>query len=154
MRFARLILTFAMRSRSKVAIVAAVIGAAMPIAGEAKEGESFLCKIEGGGKVAEAFPEAVGVAVGSEDEGTYVMDPIINYYHGEPIQAEVKADTDRRISLRWKVKVKDEENGIALFDLWFDLTILKGPMTARLRLKATGDTYEFSAPGTCTREKW
>ena len=140
---------------SHVALCLSVVAATLlSMPANAKEGDSFLCKIEGGGKFADAFPEAVGVAVGSESEGAYVLDPIINHYYGEPIQAEVQADTDGRLSVRWKVKVKDEENGIALFDLWFDLRILKGPMTARLRMKATGDTYEFTAPGTCTREKW
>jgi hypothetical protein len=127
----------------------AVLAAFQPVA--AKEGEAFLCDIVPSGKVPDAFPEMVGVSVGSDAEGTFVVDPIINYYHGGPIAAEVIADNDSRLSIRWSVNVTSEDTGRSVVKLYYDMLVLKGKLTARVRLKARGDSLEFLATGTCER---
>jgi hypothetical protein len=133
--------------------IAAVTSLAVPHPAAAKEGESFVCDVVPSGKVPEAFPEIVGVAVGSEDEGAFVVDPIINYYYGGPIQAEVLADNASRLSIKWSVKVRNDKTGVAVITLLYDLLILKADLTARLRLKGRGDSLEFLATGTCERER-
>ena len=140
-----------LRSLALVAGIAAAAAFAVARPANSKEGESFLCEIVPSGKVPEAFPEAVGVAVGSKDEGTFVVDPIINYYYGGPIQAEVVADNASRLSVKWSVKVKDEDTGRSVITLFYEMLILKRELTARVRLKARGDSLEFLATGTCKR---
>jgi hypothetical protein len=141
------------RSLALVIGLAAITCLTVPHPVAAKEGESFVCDIVPSGKVPEAFPEIVGVAVGSEDEGAFVVDPIINYYYGGPIQAEVRADNPSRLSIKWSVKVKNDETGVTVITLLYDLLILKADLTARLRLKGRGDSLEFLATGTCERER-
>jgi hypothetical protein len=141
------------RSFALVIGLAAVMSLAVSHPAAAKEGESFVCDIVPSGKVPEAFPEIVGVAVGNENEGTFVVDPIINYYYGGPIQADVVADNTSRLSIRWSVKVKNDKTGVAVITLFYELLILKANLTARLRLKARGDSLEFLATGTCERER-
>jgi hypothetical protein len=117
----------------------------------AKEGEAFLCDIVPSGKVPDAFPEMVGISVGSDQEGTFVVDPIINYYYGGPIQADVVADNGSRLSIRWSVKVTSEDTGRSVVTLFYDMLVLKANLKARVRLKARGDSLEFLATGTCER---
>lgn len=143
------------RARLVASCLSVVVVTLLPMAASAEEGDSFICEFKAGGPVKDHFPEAVGIVVGSEAEGTFVVDPIINYYVKEPLQAKVMADNDARLSLRWVVKITDDETGISLVNLQYDLTLLKKNMTARIKVKmAQGDTLEFSAPGTCVREKW
>jgi len=127
---------------------------AFPTAALAKEGDTFLCTIKAGGVVEEFFPEVVGIKVGSDTTETLVIDPIINYYYGDPIQAKLIADNDARLSLRWVVKFT-AESGRTVISLRYDLMILKKDMSARMRtLNSVGDSREFTAPGTCEPAEW
>ena len=119
----------------------------------AEPGDSFVCDMDAGGPIDDAFPEVVGVYIA--EDAIYVMDPIINNYYGEPLEAKVISDNDSRLSVRWVVKVKDEETGRSIISLQYELMILKQDLSARIRLKkATGDSLEFKAMGTCKRERW
>ncbi len=64
-------------------------------------------------------------------------------------------DTDGRLSLRWVVDVTNEATGYTAINLQYDLLIKKSDLSASLQIQsATGDSLDFSAPGTCVREKW
>lgn len=92
-----------------------LVGLCTPTATIAEEGDSFICEIKGGGRFKDAFPEILGVAIGSE--GAIIRDPIINYYHDGPIPAQIKSDTDARLSLRWIVDITNESTGYTAIDM-------------------------------------
>lgn len=131
---------------------AGILGATQ--AAFAEEGTSYFCEFDNRSRFEGVLPEAVGFVVGDEGGGTLVFDPIINSYYNEPIEAELLVDNEARVSIRWIVKAIFSDTGKSR-KFQFDLTLLKGPMTARIAVKlAAGETLEPSAPGSCVIQKW
>ena len=100
----------------------------------ADEGASYYCEFDSRSRFDNLLPEAVGFVVGSDDGGTLVFDPIINNYYNEPIEAKLLVDNDARVSIRWVVKAIFVDNGRSR-KFQYDLTLMKGQLTARLTAK-------------------
>jgi hypothetical protein len=111
----------------------------------------YECSIEERGTNHGWLPTIVVVALDPGKDTVLVSDPMIEYATGGPIEVTPKANTDARLSLKWKLTLpatdKDE------LQLTFDFTILKAENRAKITAMAHGYDNNFYSQGTCKLKK-
>lgn len=143
-----------MRAGARIAFASLALGFGSFLPAWAEEGDSFLCEIDTTGPFEGVVPEVVAFLVGTTGGGTMVFDPFINNYYKEPIEAQLLADNDRKVAIRWTIEFVADDT-IASAKLQYELTYFKAEKTARLRARQPyGDTKEPSFPAVCRRENW
>lgn len=97
------------------------------------------------------LPAIVVVAIDPGSETVIVADPMIEYVHGGPIDVVPKTNTEKRLSLKWKLTLpaadKDEVT------VTYDFTILKAGNTAKISGLPHGYDNWMSTDGTCKVKK-
>lgn len=138
----------------RVAFVSLALGFGALSPAYADEGDSYLCEINTNGPFYGTVPEIVAFRVGTDDGGTLVFDPFIKTYYGEPIEAELLVDNDKKVAIRWTIKFV-AEGTTASAKLQYEVTYFKAQNNARLRARQPyGDTKEPTFPAVCKRGSW
>ena len=120
---------------------AALLVATLP----AQAAEIIECRLAG---TSTWVPTLVVVENGREGDEVTVFDPIIRYFRGQPIRAEVVLDNPRRTTFAWSLRARDAQNQEARIE--YRLTRLKAGNRATISAAPLGFEGPFTGQGTCT----
>lgn len=97
------------------------------------------------------IPEIVVVSLSDDQTRATVSDPIILNFNTTPIDVTVGTANDKRISMSWRLKVKNGDNQYASFA--YRLTIVKAGLKGILTAQPLPYSNRFAAEGTCRKVK-
>ncbi len=78
------------------------------------------------------LPDRVQVEYDPAARKAMVLDPFINHYVGEPMEAEVQKDNDQRVTLVWRLDMISAKGGGTIMQDSTRLTILKSNLDATI----------------------
>lgn len=117
--------------------------------GVAEVGDIYNCKF--GVSRFDWLSEQVIFGVADENKKVTVYDAIIHQEYGEPIDAEVYRDDEKRFSIRWLVVTPDAHGRTS--KLSFKLTYFKQNKKATMRMIIPGAENRYSSRGKCSIAK-
>ncbi|SMX25874.1 hypothetical protein [Boseongicola aestuarii] len=97
------------------------------------------------------LPESATLFVSNETDSAFVIDGMIHYVYGEPIEAEIQVDNDKKVALRWSYIFKDGSGRQARLSFRFSYLKLSGK--AIITSRPVGYTNSDEARGSCTLKK-
>ena len=99
----------------------------------------------------EYLAEQVIFGVVEKDKKVTVYDAIIHYTNGEPVNAEILRDDEKRFTIRWLLEAPDANGRVA--KLSFRLTYLKQNKKATMSMIVRGFDNRYNTQGKCSVAK-
>jgi hypothetical protein len=97
------------------------------------------------------IPAQLYIEHDSQTGQAQVMDPFINYYVGKPMDAEVSADNDKRLTVAWSFENIESREGQNIPRVRVRATVLKATHEAHVTV-SFGNGDSESGFGACTVE--
>lgn len=94
-------------------------------------------------------PERVIVQIDANTGVARVNDPIIQNYVGHPVEAQLRANTASRLTLRWELPSVKDARGNWIPGVVYTLTSDKSTGAARISGRPNGNYKEVSSTGSC-----
>ena len=133
----------------KCFLISIIVYFALASTSLAEVGDIYKCKF----KVSRSdwLSEEVIFGVADENKNVSVYDAIIHHEYGEPIDAEIYRDDEKRFSIRWLVVTPDAYGRTS--KLSFKLTYLKQKKKATMTMTIRGAENRYSTRGKCSIAK-